>query len=60
MTRGQALERLTLSEAIERDELEAFAAQAEAEGIGPIDRAEFEASLGRVIKAPQQEDRTSH
>ncbi len=36
---------LTLSEAIKTDRLEDFIAQAEAAGIGPIDRAKFAAMV---------------
>lgn len=50
--------RLTLSEAIAEGRLEAFIAQAEADGIGPIDRAEFDAMVGRVT-VPQPEGQTS-
>lgn len=52
------MERLTLAKALEEGRLEDFAAQAESEGIGPADRAQFDALLGRVT-APQPEDRTS-
>ncbi len=49
---------LTLAKAIEQGRLEDFAAQAEAAGIGPIDRTEFERGLGRLT-APQQVGQTS-
>ena len=49
---------ITLSEALEQDRLEEFIEQAEAEGVGPADRAQFEALVGRVT-APQPEDQTS-
>lgn len=49
---------MNLKEALENGELEAFASQAETQGIGPIDTAEFEARLGRFIE-PQPEDQTS-
>lgn len=52
------LGRITLAEAISTGRLDDFANQAEAEGVGPINRAEFEAILGRVIE-PLQEDQTS-
>jgi hypothetical protein len=48
---------LTLADAIAQDRLREFAAQAEAEGIGPADRDQFEALLGRVT-APQPEGQT--
>ena len=50
---------LTLSDALLNGRLDEFAAQAEAEGIGPADRAQFEKMVGRVT-APQPEGRTSH
>lgn len=49
---------ITLSEALANDRLDEFIAQAEAEGVGPADRAQFEALVGRVT-APQPEGRTS-
>ena len=52
------MERLTLSEALATDRLDAFVAQAEAEGVGPADRSDFEAMVGRVT-APQPDDQTS-
>lgn len=52
--------RITLSEAISGDRLPEFIAQEEARGIGPIDRAEFDGVVFKVIKAPRSEDRTSH
>lgn len=50
---------LTLREAIESGRLSDFADQAEAEGIGPVDRSQFEMIMGRVT-APLPEDQTSH
>lgn len=50
--------RVTLAMALENGDLELFIRQAEADGVGPADREQFEALLGRVT-APQQEDRTS-
>lgn len=49
---------LTLAEALEQDRLDEFAAQAEAQGIGPADRAQFDELLGRVT-APQPKSQTS-
>lgn len=49
---------ITLSEALAENRLEEFIVQAEAEGIGPVDRAQFDATVGRVT-APQPEDQTS-
>ena len=53
------MERLNLAEALASDRLTDFASQAEAEGIGPIDRAQFEKMVGRVT-TPPPEDQTSH
>lgn len=50
--------RISLGEAINGGRLSDFITQAEADGIGPADRAEFGALLGRVT-APQPEDQTS-
>ena len=49
---------LTLSQALAEGRLEDFVAQAEAQGIGPADRAQFEAMVGRIT-APQPEGQTS-
>lgn len=53
-----ATARLSLSEALASGRLSDFVAQAEADGIGPADRAQFEAMVGRVT-APQPEGQTS-
>lgn len=50
--------KLKLNQALAENRLAEFIEQAEAEGIGPADRADFEARLGRLT-APRQEDRTS-
>ena len=50
---------LTLSEAINSGRIADFAAQAEAEGVGLADRAQFEALVGRIT-APPPEGQTSH
>jgi len=50
--------RISLSEALAANRLSDFIAQAEADGIGPIDRSEFDAMVGRVT-APQPEGQTS-
>jgi len=52
------MDRLSLSEALGSGRLEDFIAQAEADGIGPADRAQFDALVGRVT-APLPEDQTS-
>ena len=49
---------LTLSEALENGQLQEFIAQAEAQGIGPADKAQFDALVGRVT-APLPEGQTS-
>lgn len=49
---------LSLAEALASDRLEDFIVQAEAAGVGPADRAQFEATLGAVT-APQPEGQTS-
>lgn len=52
------MERLTLSEALASGRLDQFAAQAEADGVGPADRAQFDKLVGRVT-APLPEGQTS-
>ena len=52
------MNKLTLAKAIASDRLEEFAAQAEADGVGPVDRTMFDALIGRVTE-PQPEDQTS-
>jgi hypothetical protein len=51
-------DRLSLSEALETGRLGDFADQAEADGIGPADRAQFDTLMGRVT-APLPEGQTS-
>lgn len=51
--------RLTLNAALASGTLDAFIAQAEAAGIGPVDPAAFDRLLG-VVTAPQPEGQTSH
>ncbi|MEZ5982891.1 MAG: hypothetical protein R3C54_11355 [Parvularculaceae bacterium] len=50
---------LTLSAALQKDQLEKFIAQEEARGVGPAPLKEFERLAEAVIKAPQPEGRTS-
>lgn len=50
--------RLTLAQAIAEDRLQDFAAQAEADGVGPADRRQFDAMVGRIT-APRPEGQTS-
>lgn len=50
---------LTLSEALKAGRLQDFIGQEEARGIGPIGRAELEAAIAALIKAPQSENQTS-
>lgn len=49
---------LSLADALASGQLEAFISQAEAEGVGPADRDQFEAMVGRIT-APQPEGQTS-
>lgn len=49
---------MTLAQALKEGRLNEFAAQAEAQGVGPADRAQFDAMVGRVT-APQPEGQTS-
>jgi hypothetical protein len=49
---------ITLQEALTQNRLDDFIAQAEAEGVGPVDSAQFEAVVKRVT-APQPEGQTS-
>ena len=51
-------DRLTLAQALSEGRLSEFAAQAEAAGIGPVDRAQFDTLVG-TLTAPQLEGRTS-
>lgn len=50
--------KLKLNDALAVNRLQDFIAQAEADGIGPADRAQFDALVGRVT-APLPEDQTS-
>lgn len=50
--------RLALAQALAEGRLADFVDQAEAEGIGPADRAQFAAMVGRVT-APQPKGQTS-
>ena len=49
---------LTLAEALENGRLQEFIEQAEAGGIGPAHRAQFDALVG-TLTAPQPEGQTS-
>jgi hypothetical protein len=51
---------LSLAEAQKTGRLQEFIAQEEARGIGPIDRADFDAALAKIVRAPRLENRTSH
>lgn len=53
------MKRLTLADALASGRLDSFIAQAEAEGIGPADGAQFDAMVGRIT-APLPKDQTSH
>jgi hypothetical protein len=50
---------LTLSEAVKSGRLQEFIAQEEARGVGPIDRADLDRALAKMVKAPQSKDQTS-
>jgi hypothetical protein len=51
---------LSLSDAQRRGRIDEFITLEEARGVGPIDRAEFDAGTSKLIKAPQSEGQTSH
>jgi hypothetical protein len=51
-------ESISLAEAIQRGAMDAFVAQEERRGIGPVDRAEFDRAAAQLVRAPQSEDRT--
>lgn len=53
------MDRLSLADALASNRLEDFVLQAEAQGIGPADKAIFDTLLRRVT-APQPEGQTSH
>jgi hypothetical protein len=50
---------LTLSEAVKTGRLQEFIAQEEARGVGPVDRAELDRALAKMVKAPRSEGQTS-
>jgi hypothetical protein len=50
---------ITLQQALTQGKLDEFVAQAEADSVGPADRAQFEKMVGRVT-APLPEGQTSH
>ena len=52
-------EYLSLSAAVRSGRLDAFIAQEEARGVGPINRADFDATLAKLVKAPRSKNRTS-
>ena len=51
---------LSLSEAVKTGRIRDFIAQEEARGVGPVDRADFEAILAKLVKAPRSKNQTSH
>jgi hypothetical protein len=51
---------VSLSDAIKSGNLDAFIVQEHSRGIGPIDRAEFDGAVAKVIKEPRLADQTSH
>ena len=52
------MDRLSLADALASGRLDQFAEQAEADGIGPADRDQFDKLVGRVT-APRPEGQTS-
>jgi hypothetical protein len=50
---------LPLAKALETNRISEFVAQEEARGIGPIDRADFEGAVNKVVKERPPKDRTS-
>jgi hypothetical protein len=50
---------LSLAEATKTGRLQEFIAQEETRGIGPINRADYDAATTALIKSPQSKDRTS-
>ena len=56
---SRGINMLTLADAMKSGRLQDFIAQEEARGIGPIDRADFEAARAKLVKAPRSKDRTS-
>lgn len=50
---------LSLDEARKTGRLQEFIAQSEANGVGPVAEAEFDAAAGAVIRTPQPDDQTS-
>lgn len=52
-------DRLTLKKALEMNRLDDFVAQEEARGFDPIDRAELDAAIAKILTPPQSEDQTS-
>lgn len=53
------MSRLSLREAVETDQLEAFIRQEEERGVGPANKADFEAAIAAMAKLPRSKDRTS-
>ncbi len=50
---------MTLAEAVKTGRLQEFIAEQEAAAVGPIDRAEFDGAVAKIIKATRLEDQTS-
>ena len=50
---------ITLEKAIKDGRLQEFIAQEDARGVGPIDLAELDVALSRVITQPRSKDQTS-
>ena len=45
---------LTLADALAQNRLPEFIAQAEANGVGPADRAQFDSMVGRITAPPPE------
>lgn len=52
-------ESLTLAYAMKSGRLQEFIAQEEARGIGPVDLADLDRALAKMIKAPRSKGQTS-
>lgn len=50
---------LSLMQALNEDRLEEFIAQAESEGVGPVNEAKFNDTASKVIRTPLSDDQTS-
>lgn len=53
------MKRLSLRQALETHQLEAFIRQEEERGIGSSNKADFDAAVAAIAKQPRSEDQTS-